>query len=145
MTLRKATIKKEGDQWVAEYESDAIPTIEGKSTQKHPEIKVDIGMKLEPTKVRYPADKYPLDQVVENTKSRLETDECEMCMREQKVVAAFISGLYTLKDERAKLLQEKQAEQKMLPEGKEEPKLPFPFFSRPSIIGGLIGESKKEN
>lgn len=140
MTLRKATVRKEGDHWITEFKSDAIPAIEGKSTEKHPEIKVDIGMKLEPIRVKYPADKYSLEEVIESTKSRLEIDECEMCEREQKVVAAFVSGLYQFKEERERLLQEKQATQKLLPEGKKESRSLFPLFPRPS----LIAEFQKE-
>jgi hypothetical protein len=106
MTLRKATVRKEGDQVITEYETNAIPTIEGKGTKKHPDIKVDIGMRLEPTKVTYPADKYTLQQILEGTKERLETGECEMCEREQQLVSLMVSSLYAVKDEAAKRKQE---------------------------------------
>ena len=141
MSLRKATIRKEGEEWIAEYESDAIPTIEGKSTQKHPDIKVDIGMKLEPMKVHYAAEKYPLEQVIESTKARLETDECEMCEREQKVVAAFVSGLYDIKEKRIQLQRERV--QAPVPKPEEKPRPIWPIFPRPSLIVEIVEELEK--
>lgn len=143
MTLRKATVRKEGDEWVAEYETDAIPAIEGKSTKNHPEIKVDIGMKLEPMRVHYPSDKFSLEQVLESTKDRLEEKECEMCDREQKVVAAFVGGLYQIKEERLRLQQQKATTQ--IPKLKEKPKSFWPLLPRPSIVAELMEESKKGN
>ena len=140
MTLTKATVKKEGEDWVVDYESDAVPAIEGKSTKKHPEIKVDIGLKLEPTKVRYPADKYSLSDVVESTKERLDTKECEMCKREQQVVGALVGGLYSMKEQRAQITEQK--EQLALPPPESTPM--FPILPRPSILGQLRGELEKE-
>lgn len=142
MSLQKATVKKEGEDWVVDYESDAVPAIEGKSTKKHPEIKVDIGLKLEPTKVRYPADKYTLSDVVESTKERLDTKECEMCKREQEVVGALVGGLYSVKEQRAQIMAEQQKEVPVLPPPKSEPL--FPIFPRPSIVGQLREELEKE-
>lgn len=141
MTLRKATVRKQGDEWIADYESDAIPAIEGKSTKKHPEIKVDIGMKLEPLRVHYPADKFSLDQVVESTKVRLELDDCEMCQREQKVVAAFVSGLYDIKEERMRLQREKS--QAPIPKPEEKSRSIWPIFQRPSILMEVIQELER--
>lgn len=144
MSLRKATVRKEGDKWITEYESDAVPAIQGKSTKKHPEIKVDIGMKLEPMKVTYPADQYSLKDVVEATKGRLDTDECEMCEREQKVVAAFVGGLYEIKEQRERLQKEKAAAAPpTVPEVEEETRPLFPFFPRPSIIAGVFKDLNK--
>lgn len=136
MTLRKATVRKEGDKWITLYESDAVPAIHGKSTKKHPEIKVDIGMKLEPIKVIYPADQYTLKDVVKFTKERLNTDECEMCEREQKVVAAFVGGLYEIKEQRERL-QKEAAAARTVPEIKEETRPLFPLIPRLSIIAEI--------
>lgn len=142
MTLTKATVKKEGDDWVVDYESDAVPAIEGKSTKKHPEIKVDIGLKLEPTKVRYPADRYTLKDVVESTKDRMDTKECEMCEREQQVVGALVGGLYAVKDQREKLLAEQQKPAPALPPPESKPL--FPIIPRPSVIAEVREELEKE-
>lgn len=135
MTLRKATVRKEGDKWITIYESDAVPAIHGKSTKKHPEIKVDIGMKLEPLKVSYPADQYSLQDVVKFTKERLNTDECEMCEREQKVVAAFVGGLYEIKEQRERLQKENAAAATV--QIKEETGPLFPLIPRLSIIAEI--------
>lgn len=127
---------------MVDYESDAVPAIEGKSTKKHPEIKVDIGIKLEPTKVRYPADKYSLQEVIDGTKDRMDTKECEMCKREQQVVGALVGGLYSVKEQRAQIMAEQQKEVPVLPPPKSAPM--FPLLPRPSILMQLREELGKE-
>lgn len=141
MTLRKATVRKEGDEWVAEYDTDTVPAIKDKGTKKDPDIKVDIGIKLEPRKVRYPVEKYSIGQVIEGTQSRLDTKDCEMCKREEQVVGVFIGGLYAMKEQRDQLLREKQPVPQ-LPPAKEENQPLFPILRRPSILVELHEELK---
>lgn len=88
MIQNKHQIKKTDNGWEVDY-SEAPVIIRDQPTKKDPAIKVDMGLKLVPVKIRYEGD-FTEDQVRQGI-TTIDKMGCKLCESSEKTVAKFFN------------------------------------------------------